>query len=124
MSYVLRSSVRAAFAILFLGHGVACEAGVIPSNQNPSLVLPDDRRCIADAECAIVEANCCGCQNTGTRTAVNTNRLDTVEARRVECGGDCPSTPSTDTTCCAAEVRCVDGVCELVGDATLIPPEC
>lgn len=73
---------------------------------------PEDIACSRDDECALVE-DCCGCAMGGTKTAVRTDRVETLSAAAGDACGEpaCPGTPSQHRSCTATAARCVGGRC-------------
>jgi hypothetical protein len=68
--------------------------------------------CLQDSECVLVNANCCGCDNNGTKTAVNKYYIGYWNERlyRRCLDASCPDAASQDLTC-FAEARCINNKC-------------
>lgn len=102
---------------------VPCDASVSDScavgfdtDANGCLVCacaaPTLNECGADADCARVEADCCGCDQGGNDTAIPAGQVAAHEAQLM-----CPQNPSCpEVNTCAPELsaRCVAGTCTLV----------
>jgi hypothetical protein len=68
--------------------------------------------CTTDTECARVRADCCGCENGGSDTAVRASDANTFDNSL-----NCPANPTCPGgNACAADLaaRCVQGTCSLV----------
>ncbi|GEM_PF-4033985 len=101
---------------------------VVPSKteaQEPAAAQPDkaseifdgihlkERACSQDADCVLVQANCCSCRAGGSKTAIHRQHLDNIKKRRVEACAEimCPQVMSTVSSCMATTSKCAEGQC-------------
>jgi len=68
--------------------------------------------CLQDSECVLVNANCCGCDNNGTKTAINKYYIGYWNERLYQrcANAYCPRVVSEDSTC-SAEAKCLKTKC-------------
>ncbi|OGQ21483.1 MAG: hypothetical protein A2138_05475 [Deltaproteobacteria bacterium RBG_16_71_12] len=73
----------------------------------------DERRCAADADCALATVDCCGCNALGKQTGVRKDKLVALtDRRRPICGTiACAQGMSDDPSCVATRAVCRDGSC-------------
>ncbi len=80
--------------------------------QGAGSAPPETVECQADADCVRVNADCCGCANGGSDTAVPADQLDGYLGG-LDCGSS-PACPGVDV--CQADLvpRCLNNTCSLL----------
>jgi hypothetical protein len=79
-----------------------------PEPAHDLYVVDADQACTANADCALITKDCCGCQSGGSQVGVRRDRLAALgERRRPICQGMvCASFMSDDPSCTATRARC------------------
>src|SRR5688572_3452672 len=92
--------------------GIGC-VPIVPSVHGFG-IEDADRRCETNDDCVIIDADCCPCSASGSRTAVARSAVEDIEARRTECPDVCSLARGDTATCCADATICVAQRCELL----------
>lgn len=136
MSPTLRTMRRSRIHRLFVSCAalialLACHASAPPPDRlgpeppgrgiRDPRATDDERRCTSDGECALVSADCCGCEAMGALTGVRTSALAGIKARRVSLCAEvvCAQALSQDPSCAAQRAVCRSNLC--IPDITDIP---
>jgi hypothetical protein len=76
-------------------------------------VTLDERRCTANADCALITEDCCGCDSGGKQVGVRKDAIAELGARRTPICSQvvCSQQLSDDDSCDARRARCMEGQC-------------
>lgn len=79
------------------------------------LVSNDERKCKVDADCSLINFDCCSCNEGGRKQAVAKDKKLSVGVRRTEVCAKvmCAQSMSSHASCNATEAACVEGYCQL-----------
>ncbi len=118
----MRSSILLFAAVASLAALGACKKKA-PDPSTPASPTFDERQaCTADADCAVVELECCDHCNGGTVVGVHQDHAAEVRAEHIT-AGECDAVACTEMACAQAVPICRAGRCGYSLDATEFAPE-